>query len=149
MTRQDFFRLFLGFGTTATTVTATADITTHGDKWCKRMAVPRNPLIEVSDCRTRRYIPGMEILFRGEPFEDCWRAERYADGSGRVFYYVRDRRGSLLLAGGDVAWSIKSGEVEIVPPPGIRADEWSCLMRKWVSEDDPKGSIRCPATPSL
>lgn len=102
-------------------------------------------LIAISDCRRQdRRVPGTRVLLDGKDISaDCFYAETYRDGTGRVGCYLRDvsgRPGHFYVEPSDqpgstpeIAKNFYLGRVEIIKPATVTAEEWRTLQEQWVA----------------
>lgn len=95
----------------------------------------RKTLVEMSDCRKGLYIPSSLAFLDGREVQDCYRAEVYSDGTGRVFCYQRNSVGNYFLDENNVATVEYKGRVKIIPPSTIAPEQWREVQRTWVAEE--------------
>ena len=106
---------------------------------------PERRLIAISDCRRHgRVIHGTRVLLHGKDVSaDCFYAETYSDGMGRVGCYLRDASGSpghFYVEPSDQPWSAPeiaknfySGRVEIIKPSTVTDEEWLAIQQRWIA----------------
>lgn len=93
-------------------------------------------IVEVCDCRSGRFIRGARALVDGVEIQDVFRAEKYEDGTGRVWRYKRNAEGWLYSKNGmDAAQEMLEGAVSIVPPSFVTDGQWAACMARWVEEE--------------
>lgn len=120
-------------------------------------------LIGISECRLYgnsfhgyHYLAPTQVFIDSQKVKQCYRIERFSDGTGTVYCYADPLRYDGTTGGevepyrgGVVTVSPQSGKLTIVPPPGTSVDEYYLLMGAWLAEERKGESARRPRVGDL
>lgn len=89
-------------------------------------------LVHISDCGKRLFLPGTDVFLDDRLISnECFYAEVYSNGMGRVKCYRRDADGKFFVLGRAIATEELVGRIDAIPPRGVLSWQWRALQAEW------------------